>query len=590
MPVQAKSAPVQMKKGGGKHEPLEKDELKAEENKDKKEKEHKGGLKGRKETEADHVVTLLTGVLQDLEKSKSLVSMIGAALIRTTISVIGLGQVAVHVGDWNEFSALIKGLLAIGGPRLVQDLIDLERETPTRVFTRQVKKRSPESVVAWMLGRKPGLIPEGEKSFKDVKEQAKNSANPLRAKRALQKLNALRAGDKHVPKRLNRPIIKLLVWGVATAMNSSDEGKEGIIGIHHAENAAKALIHMPRSAYAQIVTQLVMSGDPKNAKSSAHVESILILKAVAARRHEFTHGKESDAGKEVSDFAEEIRGKDAEQLKEDTSTSAHGGGDGLQQKFTMSCGPTSIQIVHGESDPVFALKVSKDNKHNLNYKTSTGEQQKDYLNQKHLPRLVEAAWKQYGTKIQARAKSHPADLPKLIALDNWIKGAAHDASKLAGGKAWAHSAGFSDDILGEFKKYYPFPEPGWQNSDFQNKANAEVKHPANAKFDERAIPPKWKSIAGKMRPISTMKKRDTNRLYRALFDGRDIPMGIMWYDGGGHFMVFTDCKTKTSGGKKVRYFLLSDPWEGKSAWISEENVLKGDVSPFGKGAIDSIYL
>jgi hypothetical protein len=55
-------------------------------------------------------------------------------------------------------------------------------------------------------------------------------------------------------------------------------------------------------------------------------------------------------------------------------------------------------------------------------------------------------------------------------------------------------------------------------------------------------------------------------------------------------MVFTDCKETVVGLTKLREFLLHDPWQGTSAWITEKNVLAGNVSPYGTGAIDSLYL
>jgi hypothetical protein len=64
----------------------------------------------------------------------------------------------------------------------------------------------------------------------------------------------------------------------------------------------------------------------------------------------------------------------------------------------------------------------------------------------------------------------------------------------------------------------------------------------------------------------------------------------MWSGGGGHFMVFVNCRKTGDEAKPVREFLLEDPWDGKAAWITEEHVLAGNINPFGTGAIDSLYL
>lgn len=55
-------------------------------------------------------------------------------------------------------------------------------------------------------------------------------------------------------------------------------------------------------------------------------------------------------------------------------------------------------------------------------------------------------------------------------------------------------------------------------------------------------------------------------------------------------MVFTDTRKKGAPGHETREFLCSNPWTGKSAWITEANVIAGNLSPHGTGAIDSLYL
>ena len=71
-----------------------------------------------------------------------------------------------------------------------------------------------------------------------------------------------------------------------------------------------------------------------------------------------------------------------------------------------------------------------------------------------------------------------------------------------------------------------------------------------------------------------------------------MPLGVMWADGGGHFMVFTDMKEKDESGTKVKYYLVSDPWEGHSGWMSRQDLIDGKFGLIGasQGAIDSIYL
>ena len=434
------------------------------------------------------------------------------------------------------------------------------------------------------------LIPEEEDSAKDVADTAKTSANPERAAVALAELTQKQSTDTNTPKRLTAGIVSLLTWGVGAAMNATDLGQEGIIGIDAAGNAADALIAMPLDLYAPILAGLVMTGGGDPA-SDRRVESILVLKAIGARKKEFTAG-DSSAADDVSGFGDAIRGQDAEATKKATSTRDHGDGDGLIQKFTMSCGPTSIQTVHGEADPLFAAAVSATAKHDKAYDNDVADQQHDYLGKDVVPREVEEDWDAFGKAVVAHTTADPSADDALAALTDWISGIAGvDAGDLADGEKWAVSAGYSTTRLAEFQKYFALfnNAPGWANSDFEAKANAEIGSPTGGKFDERPIPPGYPDPAT-MTPVSTMTTADCDALYDALFRGKDVPMGIMWTNGGGHFMVFTDTRKKGAVGSETREFMISNPWDGKSAWITEANVIAGNVSPFGTGAIDSLYL
>lgn len=434
------------------------------------------------------------------------------------------------------------------------------------------------------------LLPEQEQTDKDVEDQAAKSENPERAKKALAELKGLQAGDANDPKRLTDGLVNLLVWGVGKAQNGTDLGKEGIIGIHHAKNAAEAMIGMPFDMYTAIFSKLVLAGGESGDRQ---VESVLILKAIAARKSEYlgkkTEQKQKDAHAEVDKFAEDIRGEDADKLKKATSLRDTGDSKGLQQKWTMSCGPTSIQVLHGQADPIYAKKVSETAKHTLDYDNSVGKEQKDTLGKDAVPRLVADRWKAFSGHIKAWVAADATKLPAAQALINHIQGKAANAGNLASGSAWAAGKGYTAAHIAEFKKFYPFKQPGWNADDLANKANATLVDTANSRFDKVAMPANYN--AGSPTPISTMTKANATTLYNALFEGRDVAMAILWASGtGGHYMVFTDCKTTEAGGKKTRRFLLSDPWEGKSAWLTEDNVISGNVAPFGSGAIISMYL
>jgi hypothetical protein len=322
-----------------------------------------------------------------------------------------------------------------------------------------------------------------------------------------------------------------------------------------------------------------LTGGNKNAWDQRQVESVLILKAVAARKSMYKTD-EKKAQKEIGEFSSKIREKDLEKLIKSTTTRDIGGGGGLQQKFTMTCGPTSIQILHGETDPVFALDVSTQGKHNLDYKSKIASQQKQYLGKgetKTIPRLVYDSWQAFKQKINGATIPGP-DVPKWAALFKEISGQAFDAALARQGKTLAAGAGFSEGRIAEFKKYYPFEQPGWTNAEMEKTGKTVADIPGYTNRDYKEY------------PITNIKQKDLDILWPALFRGRDIPMGVMWNAGGGHFMVFTDCKGNPPKGGASATYMLSDPWKGESIWLTAAQLLAGDFGKFGQGYIDSFYM
>ena len=423
--------------------------------------------------------------------------------------------------------------------------------------------------------------PAEEGDAETLEERVESSANPERAKQALTELTKLREKNATTRARLTLGLVDLLVWGVAEARDdSSDVGGEGIIGIEHAVDAAEALLAMPLPAYLDIVINLSLTGGKAKSKDyeQRRVESVLILKAVAARKAAFKKDAKK-AGEQIGDFADEIRGEDTEALIESTSTRDIGGGDGLQQKFTMSCGPTSIQIVMGEADPVFALEVSDEAKHDLDYDSDVGKMQAKLLGKAAAPRALEPRWKAFkaylnGTTIPA------ADLPKWQSMLKWLGGRGHTAAKRDEGIALAEAAGFTAEELRAFKKYFVGleTEPGLQVGEFQSAiAKSKLSAVTNAKY------PLHQFAKG------AVKDTDLEDIHKGLFRGRDILMGVIWNGGGGHYMVLTDVRGSTDDAVTAREFLLSDPWEGDSQWITGADLKAGKFGTTGSGYIDDIY-
>ncbi len=86
-----------------------------------------------------------------------------------------------------------------------------------------------------------------------------------------------------------------------------------------------------------------------NAKSDA--ERDYIKKALAA----------GHPVSEVEPFADRIRGSSSEWQQDNLSLTMDSKGKGVQQQFGHSCNATMVQAVHGELDPIYALKVHDQN-------------------------------------------------------------------------------------------------------------------------------------------------------------------------------------------------------------------------------------
>lgn len=68
--------------------------------------------------------------------------------------------------------------------------------------------------------------------------------------------------------------------------------------------------------------------------------------------------------------------------------------------------------------------------------------------------------------------------------------------------------------------------------------------------------------------------------------GQDVPIRAEWPGGGGHFMFLTDVRGKGDDQK----FLLTDPWSGKTEWMSRKELVKDDCQfPADKGFLSHTY-
>ncbi|MFZ4758238.1 MAG: hypothetical protein ACOYLX_08740, partial [Burkholderiaceae bacterium] len=117
-----------------------------------------------------------------------------------------------------------------------------------------------------------------------------------------------------------------------------------VMGPAQQRRADARLRGMSDAEHAWVVQALAHAGSP--------TEHALILKAIAAGHDLNT----------VYQFANTIRGQDPAVLLDYTTlTDPQNGNNGIQQQFSHSCGPTTVQALRGQYDPVFALQVNMAN-------------------------------------------------------------------------------------------------------------------------------------------------------------------------------------------------------------------------------------
>jgi len=54
-------------------------------------------------------------------------------------------------------------------------------------------------------------------------------------------------------------------------------------------------------------------------------------------------------------------------------------------------------------------------------------------------------------------------------------------------------------------------------------------------------------------------------------------------------MTLTDVRGDPKAAASTRDFMLSDPWEGDSQWLTGANLAAGNFGTTGTGFIDDIY-
>jgi hypothetical protein len=237
--------------------------------------------------------------------------------------------------------------------------------------------------------------------------------------------------------------------------------------------------------------------------------------------------------------------------------------DGLFQRFTGSCGPTVVQMMICNADPIFSFAV-----HDTGL---TSDRSSDFVAD-FQRRLLEAgggiAIGRREALLRSRIRNGAGRLASMGVIGRRDVGAIRNYVEFGGEKSEA-----VDRVLTEMRDRWGGP------------TRAEIARMLRA----RPIPKKdegigsdelLEAIARYVTPLTGVSYelagvfargqcwRHLDRVEKALRDGIDVPFGI---DEPAHWMLMTDVKGRVPN----RSFLISDPEGGRTAWVKERDLRDG---------------
>lgn len=262
--------------------------------------------------------------------------------------------------------------------------------------------------------------------------------------------------------------------------------------------------------------------------------------------------------------------------------------DGLYQRFTASCGPTVLQMVLAEADPVMAFAIHDAGLRSDSTTDSVAKFQRSVLEElggialgrresHSAARLHNALG-----RLVAQGKVSP---PQRDALLAYAKGVA--PMTVAASRALetlrASTDGFPDDAQLERVRtaLLPARDEGVDTARFLETMNRMVHELTGLEYRMTNGPDGFaRGQAGK----------HLDAVEAALKQGIDVPFGL---SEPAHWMLLTHVKTE--GG--ARQFLVSDPDGGRTAWVKEKDFLSGKFGvdfglpkPGERPYVDSFFL
>lgn len=374
----------------------------------------------------------------------------------------------------------------------------------------------------------------------------------------------------------------------ARPLHRSDgpEGSERLLNDQQTGRLRRAL-----PALAETVQQALRELLDGCSGSAAPVARGLILRATAARLHRL------DAGglDELRGFAMRLRGLDADQLRRCATVldldsrrndgdfdpqalserrgvvrrrgdgDAHADNDGLYQRFTATCGPTTIQMALAEADPIYALAL-----HDAGLLSDRSDDDVAGFQRQLLEAcggvavgrrelLTSARLKNALGRLRHSGRVSPKQSAALIAHAG-RHGPLDAAARHALAACRALADGFPTDAeLEQLRRATIRRDEGTGSQEFEDAINARLAPLVGARYAQTR--PREGFARGQA-------YRHLDAVDRALRHGYDVPFGVV---EPGHWMLLSAVR----GHKPERQFLVSDPEGGRTAWVSERDLLKG---------------
>ncbi len=445
-----------------------------------------------------------------------------------------------------------------------------------------VRERSRDRIAAQL-----GALPEAERAReRALLDRALASPNAERAAETWSGLERLRTSSRTARDRLTPEIREALVRGVAEPRTGDDLGSEGVLGRSQALRAADTLVRMPRARYDETRDLLSRAGTGHRVSPSAdpQAERALLLDAVAARSDSLRgRGRAADASMtELRDFATDVRGLGRDELIRTTSAAdlsrrddvrrgidgsvGRADDDGLTQRFTDSCAPTTAQLARAELDPVYARRLHREGLVSGSGAGAAADEERRVLTARGGSARSRDAQDAIG-RASAAATAAGLSEPERARLGRYLRGerlstddlmgVAIDLERMRSRSPSAPSAEEVRLIRGDHAR--------GAGMELSPALGAIARGVAHGRYVER----------DHARGLSSAAVGDLSRRLEA---GHDVAIRVSDARGrGGHFMLITNTRATESG---AREFLISDPWSGRSGWVSQSALTTPGTTEF----------